>query len=283
VTVLGPFVASNDATFSNNILVGSALNVRSNAAFSNAVTVLGTFVTSNDATFSNDVLIGSTLTVSSNAAFSNIVALPYLLMNPKVIPSSNSPNNAILYLDVADSYLKCYQNSIAAPVQPVKVKGDLVTHNGTMPVRLPVGSNEWVLTGDSAAANGIGWNINFGMEFIYVESLTNTVFSSTAYVTKLTLTTDSLQGGYYMINAKYVISFASANKDGEIQILLDGSTILHDNIVSMARTTNTLIIADWFRVNLTAGVHTVLIQGKYISASVNITMKNAQIALWRCI
>jgi hypothetical protein len=39
----------------------------------------------------------------------------------------------------------------------LSTKGDLVTHNGTAPVRLPVGTNGQILTADSTAASGNKW------------------------------------------------------------------------------------------------------------------------------
>ncbi len=40
---------------------------------------------------------------------------------------------------------------------PTTTKGDLVVHNGTTNVRLPVGSNTQVLTADSAQSTGVKW------------------------------------------------------------------------------------------------------------------------------
>lgn len=47
-------------------------------------------------------------------------------------------------------------------LSPLTTKGDLVTFNGTNNVRLGVGTNDYVLTADSTATNGIAWKAATG-------------------------------------------------------------------------------------------------------------------------
>ena len=42
-------------------------------------------------------------------------------------------------------------------LSPLTTKGDLIAHNGTNDVRVPVGTNGYVLTADSSAATGVAW------------------------------------------------------------------------------------------------------------------------------
>ena len=42
-------------------------------------------------------------------------------------------------------------------ISPITTKGDLITSNGTTDVRLPVGTNDFVLTADSTQATGLKW------------------------------------------------------------------------------------------------------------------------------
>jgi len=45
---------------------------------------------------------------------------------------------------------------------PITTKGDLIGHNGTVPVRLPVGSDGKALVADSSAASGLAWAREIG-------------------------------------------------------------------------------------------------------------------------
>lgn len=42
-------------------------------------------------------------------------------------------------------------------LSPLTTKGDLIGHNGTNDVRIPIGTNGFVLTADSSAATGVAW------------------------------------------------------------------------------------------------------------------------------
>lgn len=50
-------------------------------------------------------------------------------------------------------------------LSPMTTKGDLIVHNGTNNVRLPVGTDSQVLTADSGAANGVSWGAQFAAKF----------------------------------------------------------------------------------------------------------------------
>lgn len=48
-------------------------------------------------------------------------------------------------------------SSTVAPL-PLTTKGDIVVHNGTRPVRFPVGTNGQVMVADSTSSTGIKWD-----------------------------------------------------------------------------------------------------------------------------
>ncbi len=49
-----------------------------------------------------------------------------------------------------------FTSSQVAPL-PLTTKGDLVVHNGTLPVRLAVGTDMYYLQADSSAPSGLVW------------------------------------------------------------------------------------------------------------------------------
>lgn len=55
-------------------------------------------------------------------------------------------------------------------------KGDLLVHNGTKEIRLAVGTNDYVLTADSAQTEGVKWAVSGGgaatsLEAIYISMM----------------------------------------------------------------------------------------------------------------
>lgn len=52
-------------------------------------------------------------------------------------------------------------SSQIAPL-PVKFKGDVIAHDGLKPVRVPIGTNGFVLTADSSESAGLKWAASSG-------------------------------------------------------------------------------------------------------------------------
>ena len=70
-------------------------------------------------------------------------------------------------------------------LDPLTTKGDVLVNNGTNSVRLPVGTNNQVLTADSAQASGVKWATPTGTAKVAMNFFTNaTIFDpadSTTY------------------------------------------------------------------------------------------------------
>lgn len=59
--------------------------------------------------------------------------------------------------NLSNNWLVLSWNRSFNQLAPATTKGDLVVHNGTVNVRLPVGTNNHVLTADSTTATGVKW------------------------------------------------------------------------------------------------------------------------------
>ena len=68
----------------------------------------------------------------------------------------------------------------------------------------------------------------FGTEYDSAESLGTSSTTSTAWQTKLTLTTGTLPAGTYMVNWTYEWAGSSASADVDIQVEVDNTTVIMD-------------------------------------------------------
>ena len=94
----------------------------------------GTFTTAGGASIAKKLFLGSSLNINSISA-----------------PTSPGLNVSSFYIDNSDNLLKSKNDSgVVTVYQPTTSKGDLVTHNGTVSVRLPVGIDGYTLTADSS-------------------------------------------------------------------------------------------------------------------------------------
>ncbi|MBV6514153.1 MAG: hypothetical protein FMNOHCHN_03743 [Ignavibacteriaceae bacterium] len=88
--------------------------------------------------------------------------------NPQSVAKSGSPGFLYFRKNTDEIYVK--QDSGSSTnwkllvneddfdiIAPTTTKGDLIVHNGTTNIRLPVGTNNHVLTADSAETSGVKW------------------------------------------------------------------------------------------------------------------------------
>lgn len=82
----------------------------------------------------------------------------YMIKDEIAEPGNPVATEHNFYMDTSDSLFKSKDSSgVVTTYQPTNTKGDLVTHNGTTQVRLPVSTDEFVLTCDSTDPNGVIW------------------------------------------------------------------------------------------------------------------------------
>jgi len=88
---------------------------------------------------------------------------------PGSVPTGASLSAGELVVNTADGklYFKDSGGTVkvlsqADQIAPLTTKGDLLVNNGTSNVRLPVGTNNYVLTADSSTATGLAWAVGGG-------------------------------------------------------------------------------------------------------------------------
>lgn len=85
-------------------------------------------------------------------------------------------------------------------LSPVTTKGDLIVSDGTDNVRLPVGTDNYVLTADSAQATGVKWALSTGSG----ATITNDTATSTNLYPTFAAATSGALANIYTSNAKYL-------------------------------------------------------------------------------
>ena len=100
---------------------------------------------------------------------------------------------------------------------PTTTKGDLIANNGTDNVRVPVGTNGYVLTADSTAASGVAWAAGGGGGSVSVSNDTST---STNLYPLFAAATSGTLSTIYTGNAKLLYKPST----GELQSTVIDST-----------------------------------------------------------
>lgn len=115
-------------------------------------------------------------------------------------------------------------------LSPLTTKGDLIVHNGTNDIRLPVGTNDFVLTADSTQASGVKWAAAGGgggfpagtaMLFVQTSAPTGWTKSTTHNNKALRVVSGTASSGG---TVAFTTAFASQTPSGTI-----GSTTLSTN------------------------------------------------------
>lgn len=83
-------------------------------------------------------------------------------------PTAPTGDDVKLYNDAGD--LKIMKDGVDdQPLLPLTTLGDLYTHDGDTPVRLPVGADDEVLIADSTEPTGLRWAASTGADILQVQ------------------------------------------------------------------------------------------------------------------
>lgn len=145
--------------------------------------------------------------------------------------------------------------------------------------------------GDIYAKNIYSNNVRlpiFGTEYNYVESLGLSSSVVTTYTLKSSLTTGSLIGGLYKVNVGWTFAAGSSTSaKGQFLALLDATAISTGTVLSEhveILTNSTRLISPRFTsttFTLSAGVHTMSLVWKTLTAAATINISNARLELFR--
>lgn len=114
---------------------------------------------------------GAEIVPATSASYSGNVTTIQLRFSstPGSVPTGASLSAGELVVNTADGklYFKDSGGTVkvlsqADQIAPLTTKGDLLVNNGTSNVRLPVGTDNYVLTADSSTATGLAWAVGGG-------------------------------------------------------------------------------------------------------------------------
>lgn len=126
-------------------------------------------------------------------------------MQESSVPTQPIANETIFYIDTADALLKSKDNSdVITTYQPTNTKGDIIVHNGTTQVRLPVGLNDQILTVSTVETTGIKWAAVTDIRRIQL-SVTALPFNQSVQVVELPY------GGYISLISPLIYGGSSGN------------------------------------------------------------------------
>lgn len=157
------------------------------------------------------------------------------------ITTAKIADGAVTSAKLADSSIFTLAQG-AIPKSLVDAKGDLLvaTANDTV-ARLAVGSNNQVLTADSAQASGVKWATPAGGSMVYISSVTASNSASVAFTSGIDSTYD-----VYVISFAGVESSASGASDLNMRFSTNGGSSYFsgasDYIVRLARSVTALIL-----------------------------------------
>ena len=212
-TLTLPKLVSNDSTSSTSNSTGAVI-ISGGVAISNttdatSITNGGTFTTAGGMAIAKKLYVGDSTTLNSHLDIVHITP-----------PSSPSAGVSRVYLDSSDSLLKSKNSSGDVKIyNPLSTKGDILSHDGSVDVRVPTGVNNQVLYANSALSSGVGWK-NLSTD------TNNSNPASTKYFEAYNTSSQSITGTYtpITVDATRLIDtdFFTKIDDHTVKVLVTG-------------------------------------------------------------
>jgi hypothetical protein len=208
-------VSINSGTASTSTTTGALVvsgGIGINGAIYNSGIINTTNTTGTTSTTTGALVVAGGIGVGEGITVNNFIDLD------AVGGVSNSSSGQRLYVDSSDNLLKSRNTTgTITTYNPTTTKGDIISHNGTTQIRVPVGINSQSLIADSTQSSGLIWKYPFGSFYQYAQSLGDNNTTSTSFQTKLTMTTGTLPIGTYMIHCYTRITSNQVSRNFEIE------------------------------------------------------------------
>lgn len=157
---------STSGTYPNFTITNSAPDQTVSLTGAGTTSITGTYpnftVTSNDQYVGTVTSVGGTGTVNGISLSGTVTSSGSLTLGG-TLSGVSLTTQVTGTLPIANGGTgQTTQTAAFDALSPATTKGDLIVHNGTNDIRLPVGTNDFVLTADSTQASGVKWAASTG-------------------------------------------------------------------------------------------------------------------------
>jgi len=142
--------------------------------------------------------------------------------------------------------------------------------------------------GDVSITGGNIFNNNFllhGRDTYYFSQTAATTTTSTTFQTKLTGTTGSLSAGVYNVITTYNAQGTGTNSNRflECDFFIDNTSgqLVHTSAIPFINSSMDMPTTNFSRINLTTGIHTLLVRYRTTNAGTGAILSNVQCLIYR--